>query len=467
MKKKDLKNKKIALLGLGMETISLAKFFIKNRIEFTVCDKRGRAQLKERMRFLVKQEKWQLGKDFNKELYKFDIVFRSPGWPLFCPGIIEAQKHGAIIYSATKIFFDLCPAKIIGVTGTKGKGTTSSMIYTMLKAGGKKVYLGGNIGKALFDFIDKLKKSDWVVLELSSYQTEDLRVSPHITVMTNIFPEHLAPADPINPNYHKSFGAYLQAKLNLVRQQKKNDWLIVNNDNKKLKVAALKHGSGKKIFFSTDGSQVKGCYVKQGKIILKVSNKKQEVISIEKVRVPGDHNLSNICAASMAAYLAGVSINNIKKAIQNFKGLEHRLEFVRQTHGIKFYNDTFATTPEAATTAIKAFSAPKVMIIGGADKGVKYGQLARQLIKSNIRAVLLIGVTARKIYNEIRRADKKKRLEVHVLGKKKNMPSIVRQAYKLAQPGDMVILSPACASFDMFNNYKDRGEQFKEAVKAL
>ncbi|MEI7620176.1 MAG: UDP-N-acetylmuramoyl-L-alanine--D-glutamate ligase [Candidatus Falkowbacteria bacterium] len=349
--KKQLDGKKIAILGLGIENQALLKYLLKQKINnpITICDSRSVKELGDRYLGLKdhKQIKWHLKEKFNKNLFEFDLLFRSPGWPILCPGIQEALKHEVELSSAMNLFFTLCPTKnIIGVSGTKGKGTTSSLIYQILKTAGKKVFLGGNIGIAPFDFLPKIKNNDWVVLELSSFQLEDLKFSPKYSVITNLYKEHLAPADPLNPNYHRSFKSYILAKLNLAHYQEKTDHLFINKKFQKLFTSYKKYiGAGKKIYFTT---------------------------SKLKSRLVGNYNQENISAAVSLAKTLKISDDVIKKSVATFQGLEHRLEFVTEKNGVTYYDNSFATTPESTVMDLQSFKEPIILLVGGSDKGANF-----------------------------------------------------------------------------------------------
>jgi UDP-N-acetylmuramoylalanine--D-glutamate ligase len=442
---KNLQNKKIAILGLGLENLSLVKYLLKHKMkcEITVCDAREEKQLGENYRRLLRYARndirWQLGKDYNKNLDKFYILFRAPGWPISCPGVQEALKAGIELSSPMKLFFELSSSKnIIGVTGTKGKGTTASLIYEILKTAGKKVWLGGNIGVAPFEFIDKIKKNDWVVLELSSFQLEDMTASPHIAVITNFYSEHLAPADPNNPNYHKSLKEYFNAKMNIARWQKSGDYLIFN-----FQLPIFKQ-------FSIANFQTKS---------KKVYFKKSELPS----KLIGEHNKENIAAAVEAAKIVGIKSEIIKKAVANFKGLEHRLELARELDGVKYYDDSFATTPESTIIALESFDVPVILLLGGADKKANFSQLAKEIRGRCKFVILLNGKATPRIKRELLKVGfKAGKLELA-----HNISEAVKSARKQAEAGDIVLLSTACASFGMFKNYKERGKLFKAEVKNL
>lgn len=429
-------NKKIAILGLGAEGQDLLTWLKKNsrNCQITVFDQ--------------DQNK---GKEYkNKDLSQFDFIFRSPGFYRLSPMLISAEKNGPIITSVTKLFFQLCPCPIIGVTGTKGKGTTATLITQILKNSGKTVYLAGNIGKPMLSLLPKLKKADYVCLELSSFQLQDLKQSPHLAVVLNITSEHL--------DFHQSVDEYRQAKLNLINFQSPADKAILNFDysfTHNLKTKA-------KVYYFSRRQTVNGAYVLNRKIYLNLNSKPIFIGSTSKLQLRGEHNWENITASITAASLAGASISSIKKTVFKFKGLEHRLELVRELKQVKYYNDSFSTTPETAIAAIKAFSEPIILILGGSYKGSDYTALGKTIGNChNLKAIILIGKMGPIIRQSILKTNAK------IIKGDKTFPQIINQAFKLTSPGDVVLLSPACASFDMFENYKERGNQFKAYVKKL
>jgi len=429
----SLTNKKICILGLGMENCALLEFLKKQKIdaEITVCDARLLAP-SSRNTAGARVREWRLGKNYDKNLEQFDIIFRVAGYPLFTKNIIKAMMKGVEITSPTKLFFDLCPTKnIIGVTGTKGKGTTASLIYQILKDAGKRAHFSGNIGIPMFGSFSKIQENDWVVLELSSFQLEDLHKSPRLAVFTNFFPDHLAPADPNNPNYHKTLKTYWDAKSNIFSHQNKNDLLIANiNLKEHLKV---NRPEAKIQYFNN---------------------------SFLETKLIGHHNRKNIAAAMIAAEAAGVEKNDIAESVKNFKGLEHRLEFIKIADDIRYYNDSFSTNPDTAIIAIDSFKDNGIILIaGGADKGSNFNSLTKTIKKNVKHLILLPGAGTQKIKQALKKINYQEFTETN------NMPDAVKQAKKIAARGDVILLSPACASFGIFKNYKDRGNQFKTQVK--
>jgi UDP-N-acetylmuramoylalanine--D-glutamate ligase len=351
--------------------------------------------------------------------------------------------------TALEIFFETVKTKnIIGVTGTKGKGTTSTIIYQILQAAGKRAFLGGNIGRSVLDFVRDVTPDDWVVLELSNFQLYKFTHSPHIAVCLMIVPEHL--------DWHPNVEDYLEAKSNIFTHQKQEDIAIYFDGNEHSRQLAYSSLGIKIPFYLTPGARIR----EDGKIV--IGEPETEIINKDEVKLLGEHNLQNICAAATAVWQATQDVSAITKVLTSFAGMEHRLEFVRELNGVKYYDDSFGTTPETAIVAMKSFSQPKVLILGGSDKGADYISLAEEVAKNNVRQVITIGETGAKIaeslsqkgFNQITKGEEA-------------MPEIVKQAQQIAQEGDVVLLSAASASFGLFKDYKDRGNQFKQAVQEL
>lgn len=470
----DLRKKKIAVLGFSIEGLSTAKFLERHNIRFSVLERNDPSDLlPEAQEFLeTRDQPLFTGPKHLDRLSEFDLVSRSQGIPLWNPKVIEAKDKGVEFTSTTKLFFEFCSCPIIGITGTKGKGTTATLIYEMLKISGFNVYLGGNIGQSPLDFIDKLKTSSWAVLELSSFQLEDLDKSPHIAVVLMVTQEHLNSQAKDSPNYHISASDYLGAKKNIVRFQDEEDYAVINADFPN-SLSFVKETKSKVIRFSTEKVLPEGAYLEGDNLLLCVRQTCHRLSKKNDIFLRGEHNLQNVLAAAAVSYMAGVGVEGIEQVIKAFKGLEHRLEFVREVNGVRYYNDSFSTTPETAIAAIKSFTEPEVLILGGSDKGSDYSELGRVVVRSsNVRAVIIIGTTASKIETAIRKVQvgvtpQKGVNPIFLVGGGSSIGQIVRKAKGLSQPGDVVLLSPACASFDMFKNYKDRGRQFKDCVSQL
>ncbi len=443
---KDFKNKKIAIIGKGIEGLSSEKYLRGKGANITVLDEKD-------------------DKNYLENLSQYDLIVRSPGVKLskLEESLKENSANGGVgskgkspeITSQTKLFFDLCPCKIIGVTGTKGKGTTSSLIYEMLKKQGFDAYLGGNIGVPPFDFLEKLTKDSIVVLELSSFQLMDLNKSPHIAVMLMVTSEHL--------DWHGSTEEYITAKRNILKHQTPQDFTILNRDYPASNESDI-YTQGKVFTISRERESFdEGCFVRDGKVWLRIGGE-APIIDVEEILLPGKHNLENVCASTLAATLAGVSVKNIEELLRIFKGLEHRLELVTSINGIKYYDDSFSTTPETAIAAIESFKTPEILILGGSSKNSDFSELGDVISNStNIKAIIGIGLEWPRIKAEIKNPKSK----ILIIEGADNMEKIVKAALKIAATGDVVLLSPACASFDMFKNYKARGEQFKKEVLEL
>jgi UDP-N-acetylmuramoylalanine--D-glutamate ligase len=406
------KGKRVAFLGLGVDAGDVEIWLREQGAEITILDEK---------------------QDPNAftNLRNFDALVRSPGVYRNRAEILVAEEAGVLVTSKMKIFFDVCPTKnIIGVTGTKGKGTTSTLIFQMLKAAGKDVYLGGNIGKGLFDDIGRMTSESWVVIELSSFQLMDLHASPHIAVTLMITADHL--------DWHKDLEEYVTAKSTITRFQRIDD-ISIYNDQYPASVRIGMMGEGKKVTV-------------------------RRLDWTAPVRLRGEHNKENFAAAAAAAREAGVSDEVIFAVAKEFKGLEHRLEEITTIDGVTYYDDSISTTPDTAIAAIRAFTEPLIIMLGGSEKGADFAELGKVVAtEPHVRGAVLIGVTAPKIKEALLVAGATCPLREGAV----SMEEAVAQARKLVTPGSVVVLSPACASFDMFKNYKDRGDQFKAAVLRL
>lgn len=435
--KLDFKNMKIAVIGAGTEGLSSENFLKEKGANVTILDQKQ-------------------GEDYLKNLEGYDLVVRSPGVKLSAIQASNLKLQTSKITSQTKLFFDLCPCKIVGVTGTKGKGTTSALIYEMLKKQGIDAYLVGNIGSPALDILDKLNDQSIVVYELSSFQLQDLKKSPHIAVMLMTVPEHL--------DYHKDMEEYVDAKRNILRFQTANDYAIINKDYPASCESDV-HTNAKVYKVSREQEVLEdGVYVKDDFVCFKEDEKEEKMVNIKEILLPGAHNLENICAAVVSASLCGISKENIAEVLRTFKGLEHRLELVDTVHGVKYYDDSFSTTPETAIAAMQAFPDPKILILGGSSKNSDFTELGHVIRDSeNIKAIIGIGEEWERIKSKILNLKSK----IILIEGAKDMETIVEAVSKIAETGDIVLLSPACASFGMFKNYKDRGEKFKSEVLKL
>ncbi len=402
---------KIAILGFGMEGRS-AFAFLKNKYS------QARIEIRDK----------NISPTYLKNLEKFDLIVRSPGIKYLLPEIQHAKQQRVEISSATKLFFDHAKGTIIGITGTKGKGTTASMLYAILKSAGRNTYLVGNIGKPMLGIISRLKKNSISIVELSSFQLQDLDSSPSIAVVLEIAPDHL--------DYHKNMKEYVEAKSRIAAFQKRDDTIFYLKENKWSRNIAEKSKARKR----------------------PIDFKKPGVINQSDLKIPGKYNFYNaVVAASVASHL-GIKPKVIKNAIQNFKGLSHHLELVRELGGVRYFNDSASTNPISTKVALIAIPNPKILIAGGVDKNFSYGIL-KPALKSSTKLVILYGASKAKIAREIKGS-------VSIKFAKDLRTSII-EAKKFVENGDSILFSPASASFDMFKNSKERGKEFSKIVKGL
>jgi UDP-N-acetylmuramoylalanine--D-glutamate ligase len=430
----------VAVLGFGSQGLSSFEYWTKLGHDVTICDRNSDIVIPDGVAT-------QIGDNYLDGLDKYDLIIRSPS---IHPDEIKAANSPSIldkVWSNTNEFFKVCPTKnIIGVTGTKGKGTTSTLIAEMLKAAGKTVHLGGNIGTPPLELLkENIQPDDWVVLELANFQLIDIKHSPAIAVCLMFVPEH--------QDWHHSVEEYLEAKQQLFRWQKAGDIAIFYSENEQSKEIASVSTGHKVPYYSPPGAFVEDNQIKIEETV---------ICSTEEIGLLGKHNWQNVCAAVTAVWQITKDHEAISSVIKSFKGMEFRLELIRELGGVKYYNDSFGTTPETAIVAIEAFSEPKVVILGGSDKGASFDALARTVAENNVRQAIVIGETGAAIKESLHKAG----FDAVVEGAP-TMQNVVAQATKAAQPGDIVLLSTGCASFGMFKNYKDRGDQFNQAVRAL
>ncbi len=430
-------SKKVALLGFGVEGRAAWRYFHERGAEMTILSEDQPTDIPEGVAV-------EIGPNIFERAMGYDLVVRTPS---IHPDRIKTDGK---ITSATIEFFKHCPAPIVGITGSKGKGTTSSLIHAILQAADIKSHLVGNIGIPALEVLPEIRANDVVVFELSSFQLWDLQQSPHIAVVLMIEPEHL--------DIHKDFEEYVNAKTNIRRYQKRQDMCYYHPTNRHAQFIAEQsrwHDQAFRYAVNDRGA----VYVKDGKFF----SGDHEICNTDVLQIPGAHNVENACAAMSAALNFTQDDVAIKEGLSTFAGLPHRLKLVKRVGGVAYYDDSIATTPASAIAAIQAFTEPKVVILGGSDKGAKFDELAVEVSKQNVKAVLLIGQMREKLRQALERAG----FTDNIIMDEKPMPEIVRKAQTLAKPGDVVLLSPACASFDMFKNYVDRGDQFTRAVEQL
>lgn len=462
---KFLDGKKVAIIGMGVSNIPLLDYFYDKNAKVTVFDKKT---LSDEIMEKVNKYRYEveIGEDNLLKLHGFDIIFRSPSALPTTPEFEEGVAKGAILTSEIEMVLKLAPCKVIGVTGTEGKTTTTSIIYEIAKKAGYKCFLGGNIGKPIFTKIKDMKPEDLVILELSSFQLMGMEISPEISVITNMFPDHL--------NIHKSYEEYQQAKKNIFLHQNENGIVILNKDNN-ITRSFEKEANGKVVFFSSTKQLKNGYVYDREDYTIKhcIDGKCKDLINKNDIKIRGIHNYENICAA-LAATETITDSNTQVEAIKEFVGVEHRLEFVRELDGVKYYNDSIGTSPASTIAGLNAFDENIILLAGGSDKGLDYTEIGETITKK-VGTLILTGPTSEKIENATRIAleELDKSLENNKLHKNlqvihcSNLEEAVKMSKQKAKPGDIVLLSPASASFDAFRNFEERGKKFKEFVNNL
>ncbi|MDR0406138.1 MAG: UDP-N-acetylmuramoyl-L-alanine--D-glutamate ligase [Clostridiales bacterium] len=438
--------KNIAVVGIGVSNTPLIRLLADMGAYVTARDQKTAAQLGGVADVLEGLGvKLILGGGYLDGMTE-DIIFKTPGMRIDAPPLVRAKEHGAVITSEMEMFFQLCPAEIIAVTGSDGKTTTTTLIYEMLKAAGYQCRLGGNIGKPLLSEIARIGKDDKIILELSSFQLHTMTQSPHTAVITNVSPNHL--------DVHKSMEEYIGAKEKIFQYQDADGILALNFDNEITKSFAAK-ARGTVIPFGKTAAE--GVHIEDGVIYMRG----HAVLRRGDIRLPGEHNVENYMAA-IAAVWGRVDSSAITRVAETFGGVEHRIEFVREKDGVRYYNDSIASSPTRARAGLYAFDQKIILIAGGYDKKIPFDAFGEDLVK-RAKAVILLGATAEKIKAAVENAPGEKPPIISA----RDLSDAVSKAAAAARSGDVVMLSPACASFDMFKNFEERGLLYKSLVNEL
>ncbi|MGR3178996.1 MAG: UDP-N-acetylmuramoyl-L-alanine--D-glutamate ligase [Candidatus Anammoxibacter sp.] len=459
----ELEKKSVLILGMGKEGVSTYAYIRKQfpLKQLGLADKNSLSELEGDVKELVESDKQVelfLGDEYLESIARYDIIFKSPGISPFLSEIVNAERSGKRISSNTEMFFENCPGKIVGVTGTKGKSTTSSLIYEVVKAGGYDVRLVGNIGLPPLSALHGSTAKTIFVVELSSYQLMNLKKSPHIAVLLNIVREHL--------DYHLTFDAYVKAKQNITQFQQGNDYLIYNSSYP-IPIDIASTTKAERIPFGFKRTGGSGCFLENDFLVYQSNDKDERIIQTNDVPLKGEFNLQNVMPSVLIGKHFAIPNKTIAKAIQNYKPLEHRLEFAGECNGVSFYNDSLSTIPEATIAAINALQKNQIVLIaGGLDRGQDFCSLAKTIAVSNVKAVVLFPTTGEKLLKEIvSLSNGNDNTLEHVFVE--NMRDGVNEAYNFAVDGDIILLSPGSASFGCFKDYTDRGNKFKEAIKIL
>lgn len=449
------KNKKVLILGCQKEGLSTYLFFRKlfpQKI-FHIADLKNMKDLNQKWQKIIKNDKHLqtfFGENHLNKIETFDIIIKSPGIPITIPEIQKALKNKTVVTSNTQLFFDFFSGKTIGVTGTKGKSTTTNLIYHMLKNNDLPVFMAGNIGVPPLSQITKTSKKALAVLELSCHQLNELESSPNFAVIQNVTSEHL--------DYYKTTKEYVSAKKQIAKFQNKNDYVIFNNSYPNpTKIANL--SIGKKLTFRLKKNDDCVCYLDKNKIFYQ----NKLIIDVKEIKLKGKHNLENIMAAIVVAKLFNISNQKIKESLISFSPLSHRLEFVTKKNDVSYYNDSLATMPDATIAALETFNSKNVILIaGGHERRQNFNKLAQKIKDLKLKNIILFKPTGLRLAQELKKMNSNTQIQFV-----SSMQEAILTAKKISQKGDIVLLSPASASFGLFKDYQDRGNQFKKEVFRL
>ena len=452
-----IKNRKVAIIGLGVSNLPLLDYFYNKNSIVTVFDGRDLEKIPKDIVDKIKRYKMEIytGKDYLSNLNGFDLILRSPSCLPTTPELEKEAERGAIVTTEIELLMKMCPCQIIGITGSDGKTTTTTLIYEVLKNAGYNTYVGGNIGTPLFTKLNEIMPDDKVVLELSSFQLMGMDISPDIAVITNISPNHL--------NVHKDYQEYIDSKKNIFKYQNKDGILVLNYDNEITRECS-NEANGKVIFFSSKEKIDQG-YIVDGDIIKKCEDKlRKHIVNTKELILRGMHNYENVCSA-LAATSTLVDEEKAIEIIKEFPGVEHRIEFVKEIDNVKWFNDSASTTPSRGISALNSFTEEIVLIAGGADKNLDYTPVAKPIL-DKVKTLILMGQTADKIFNAVKKEEENQNKEISIY-MAKDLQEAVNLARRYAKPEQIVLFSPASTSFDMFKDMYDRGRKFKEIINNI
>ncbi len=456
--KNEITSKRVAVLGIGISNTPLIKYLAGLGTSITAFDKAPKNKLEDRLSELKEFKiKYCLGENYLDRLKGFDVIFKTPVVRYDIPPLVAEKQRGALITSEIEVFLELCPAEVFGITGSDGKTTTSTIVYHMLKEQGYNCYLGGNIGTPLLDRIDEITPNDKVVLELSSFQLMTMKVSPQVAVVTNITPNHL--------DIHTSLQEYIDAKKNIFKYQTKDDILVLNHDNLTSRSFETE-APGKAVFFGREPGFQSGIHIRRNSIIYKDEADNEHSIPLDRLLLPGVHNVENFMAA-IAAVSLRVSFDAVNRVASTFRGVEHRIEPVRKFNDIRFYNDSIASSPNRTIAGLCSFKEKVILIAGGKDKNSDYSELGKAIIEK-VKCLVLVGETSEIILNSY--LDEKAKhpdIKPIPIERCRTLKEAVIRAYTQAKPGDVILMSPASTSFDLYKNFEERGNVFKEIVNSL
>ncbi len=452
-----LRGKTAAVIGLGVSNRPLVELLAENGVHVIACDKKERAALGgAAAHYEARGAELHLGEGYLKDL-DADLIFRTPGMRPDVPELLAAKARGAAVTSEMEAFFAVCPCPVIGVTGSDGKTTTASVTAELLKAEGRRVWLGGNIGRPLLADAERMTPQDVAVLELSSFQLMEMPYSPQTAVLTNLAPNHL--------DVHRDMAEYVASKENIFLHQRAQDTAIFNADNALTRELSRK-AVGRARLFSRREEVEDGAFVRGGSIWLRDPAGEREVLPLADIRLPGWHNVENYMAALLAAD-GLVRVETARRVAREFAGVEHRIELVRELHGVKYYNDSIATSPTRTIAGLRAFPQKVILIAGGYDKHIPFAPLAPEIVE-RVKVLILCGATADAIERAVVESEAyRTAAERPRIVRCESLQEAVDAAYFSAGAGDVVTLSPACAAFDRYANFMERGRAYKELVRKL
>lgn len=448
----ELKGKQIAVVGIGISNRPLIELLVKARVNVTACDMRERSAFDGLIEELEgKGVTCRLGADYLDHLDGMNMIFRTPGMRPDLPQLEQARARGAVVTSEMEAFFSVCPCRIIAVTGSDGKTTTTTIIAGLLEASGYRTFVGGNIGHPLLSQAEEMRPDDIVVVELSSFQLMTMSQSPDVAVITNLAPNHL--------DVHKNMQEYIDAKRNIFLHQSSESKLVLNADNE-ITASFADEARGTVTLFSRKKALGKGVWLRDGVIVADGG----PILPVKDILIPGVHNVENYMAA-IAAVDGLVSEETIRSFAKTFGGVAHRIELVRELNGVRYYNDSIASSPSRTIAGLRSFHQKVILIAGGYDKHIPYDVLGPEITRA-VKTLILTGATGPKIKEAVMNAPDYQTGEPVIL-ERDDLQESVNTAYDMAKPGDVVILSPASASFDQFKNFEERGNTFKRYVNQL
>jgi UDP-N-acetylmuramoylalanine--D-glutamate ligase len=448
----DLNNKRVLVVGLGKSGVASALFLKAHGAQVTVSDTKSGDELRNEIPILLDHGiTVETGGHGDRTFRGQDLIVVSPGVPVDAPPLVQACALGESVIGEIELAARFLPGPIVAITGSNGKTTTTTLAGEIMTAGGFPSFVGGNIGTPAISLAERAKPETVIVLEVSSFQLETIQTfRPKVAVVLNVTPDHL--------DRHRTFEAYADAKARIFENQRAGDFAVLNADDPTC-VAMAKRTQAQVFWFSRQKEVEQGTWVRDGNIVFRDGTGQREIMQVSEIPLKGAHNLENVLAAVCAGRLMGCAPEKIRQAVRDFKAVEHRLEFVATIRGVDYYNDSKATNVDATIKALESFPASIHLILGGKDKGSDYS-LLNDLLRQRVKRIYTIGAAAAKIESQI--VFPKGEI-VHA----ETLENAIRKSNAVAQPGDVVLLAPACASFDQFKNYEERGRVFKEIVKSL